>query len=116
MPNFGKSMADRMKQLNPGNLPSATGMAWYTQDTYLQCLAIFSDATDLHDTFDEWIVAAKRTENQLSQQGMKVIRVEIDPATFPAWCVKNGYRNIDTDARTHFANLKAAESLGLKPK
>ena len=116
MSKFEKRMSDKMKRHNPNNVSSAVGMAWYTRSAYPLCLAIFSDAADYPDTFDEWLTKAEQTEKKLRQQGVRVIRAEIDPNTFPSWCAANGFSNVDTQARCHYANLKAAESLGIKPK
>lgn len=111
MSDIGKFMSDKMKRLNPNNVPSAVGIGWYTRETYPLCLAIFADAANLPDTFDEWLVKAEQTEKQLRQQGMRVVRVEIDPKTFPSWCSANGFSKIDTKARCHYGNLKAMEVL-----
>lgn len=112
--DFGKRMSDRMKQLNPGNLRSAHGIAWYRPETYERCLAIFQDADDLPDTYDEWLVQAEEGEEQLKREGLKVVRAEIDPVAFPGWCANEGYAQIDTHARIAFANAMALDFLRKK--
>ena len=112
--DFGKHLSDRMKRLNPQNVPSAVGIGWYRPETYDRCLAIFDDASDLPDTFDEWLALAEKTERQLKSQGMKVVRVEIDPDTFPQWCTDEGYSKIDKHARMAFGNMMAMKSLRKK--
>lgn len=114
--DFGKRMSDRMKRLNPQNLPVAVGMAWYRPETYERCLAIFKDSADLPDSFEEWIALAQQSEQQLKRQGMKVVRAEIDPDTFPGWCAEQGYSKIDKDSRMAFANAMAAEYLSKNRK
>ena len=91
------------------------GIPWFTKDSYPRCLEIFDDPGDYPDTFNEWIAKAKETEKKLLRLGAKVIRAEIDPNTFPAWCAMNGFDKVDAKARSHFANLKAAESVGIRP-
>lgn len=109
--DFGVFLAERMNAINPNNVPSAVGIGWYRPETYAHCLKIFDDRNDLPDTFEEWKQLAERTERQLAAQGMKTVRVDIDPNTFPAWCRKNGFAKIDKHARMAFGNDKALESL-----
>lgn len=109
-------MADRLRAINPNNLPTATGIAWYKPSTYAKCLEIFDDAADLPDSFDSWFPKAQAIEQDLRNQGMEVIRVEIDPDTFPEWCAANGIAKLDKDARMHYGNLKAHEYLVNKPR
>lgn len=116
MANIGKQMSDKLKEHNLHDVPTVVGIAWYKRDSYPRCLATFVDGASLHETFDEWLTAAEKVEKQLLQQGQKVVRVDIDPDTFPDWCAKNGFTQIDAKARTHYGNMRAAESLGVKPK
>lgn len=109
MASFGDHVAGKMKSLNTRGLPMAVGITWYTPETYARCLEIFEDAADQHDTFDAWLGTATKTEKDVRRQGLRVVRAEIDPDTFPAWCAANGFGKIDHEARTHFANLKAKE-------
>jgi hypothetical protein len=74
-------------------------------------LAIFDDADDLPDSFDNWLVLAEKTAKQVSNQGMMVIRAEIDPDTFPQWCADRGHANIDSYARIAYANFVAMQHL-----
>lgn len=80
-----------------------------------KCLAIFDDPGYYPITFDEWFGQAQNSEKELLRRCSKVIRVVIDPNTFPAWCAANGFDAVDAKARNHFVHLKAAESAGLKP-
>ena len=60
---FGVFLADRMKAINPTNLPFAVGIGWYKPEKYAQCLDIFDDRDDLPATFEEWKPLAERTES-----------------------------------------------------
>ena len=101
--------AQGFRKLPP--VPTAVGIAWYRKETYGRCPDIFDDASELPDTFEEWQILAKSTEASVLSSGIKAIRVEIDPHTFPAWCNQHGFRRIDKCARVAFGNLKAFESL-----
>lgn len=109
--DFGVFLAERMKAINPNNVPSAVGIGWYKPETYAQCLEIFDDRDDLPSSFEDWKRLAESTEQQLAAQGMKTVHVEIDPRTFPAWCSENGFAQIDKHARMAFGNAKALEAL-----
>jgi len=101
-----------MKDHYPQNVPSATGICWYRPETYERCLAMFQDSSDLPGSYDEWLIQAEEFEQECKSGGGKVVRVEIDPVTFPRWCADEGYSNIDRHARMAFANLMAMKSLG----
>ena len=109
--DFGKLLAEQMATLNPNNVPSAVGIGWYKPDAYQRCLTMFDDAADLPDTFDEWLILAEQTEMQIKNQGMRVVRVEIDPDTFPDWCAEHGFSRIVKDARMAYGNTMAAQIL-----
>lgn len=109
--DFGEFLAERMKAINRNNVPSVVGIGWYKAETYSQCLKIFDDRDDLPDSFEDWQQFAVRTEQQLAAQGMKTVRVEIDPTTFSAWCRENGFARVNKDARMAYGNAKALESL-----
>ena len=113
--DIGSFLAGRLKQINPGNVPFACGIGWYRPDTYARCLAIFEDASDLPDTFADWLRIAEQTERHLRREGMDVVRVEIDPNTFPAWCADNGITRVNRHARMQYGNTKALEYLQSKP-
>ncbi len=108
---FGAFLAERMKAANPNNVPSAVGIAWYKAETYARCLELFDDRDDLPDAFDDWRQLAERTEQKLAYQGIKTVRVDIDPRTFPAWCSESGFAKLDKHARMAYGNAKALEAL-----
>jgi hypothetical protein len=108
---FSVLLAERLKAINPRNVPTAVGIAWYRPGTYTECVNIFDDGDDLPATFHDWLPVAQRIEQQLAVQGMRTVRVYIDPATFPAWCSENGFAKIDRNARIAFGNAMALEAL-----
>lgn len=89
----------------------AVGMAWYRRETYSVCLDLFSDADQLPSTYDDWLVIAKQTEQDLKRRGINVVRAVIEPEAFRWWCADHGHAKIDTKARTDFANEVAAKHL-----
>lgn len=109
--DVGKVIAEETRRLNPHHAPSITGVAWYARVNYPRCLAIFEDAADLPGTFDEWLAKAEQAEQALGREGMRVVRAEIDPHTFGAWCQAHGFQHIDDEARMEYANLHGATIL-----
>jgi len=85
---------------------SAVGLAWYRKEHYAQLRALFIDGARLHDTHAGWLAAARATEAHLAANGRRVVRVDIEPEEFVAWCSAHGV-NPDAEARTRYANESA---------
>jgi hypothetical protein len=111
---FGEHIAGRIAQANPNGVRSAVGIGWYRPETYERCLAIFDDASKLPRTYDDWLVRAVEAEKQARDKGLRVVRVEIDPDTFPRWCADEGFTKIDEHARQVFGNIVVRNSLRRK--
>ena len=78
--------------MNPSDdkpLP-AVGAYWLDETDYSPALKIFDDGNTLPRTFAEWRKIAEEMEKGLKAYGHPVLRVRIDPSTFPAWCTANG--------------------------
>lgn len=86
-------------------------MVWYSREDYPSILKIMKDAAKLPRTWDEWHQMAETGLRHLSQTGIVVEKVNIDPLTFPDWCRARGL-NVDAQARTAFANETAARKYG----
>jgi hypothetical protein len=83
--------------------PSSVGISWYRgEEDFLRLKAMFKDGDVLPDTYDSWLQEAKRVSGYLTLEGFKVVRVYLDPETFPAWCQANGY-DTDAQARARYA-------------
>jgi hypothetical protein len=93
----------------PENSIRFVGLAWFRNEDYPRLLAIFEDANEMHDTWEEWQESAKKVEDHLKTEGYTVERIFIDPDTFPGWCRKAGVR-INAKARSRFT----AEAVGAK--
>jgi hypothetical protein len=68
----------------------AVGAYWIEEADYPAVLKIFDDGNTLPRTWNEWLKIAEEMEKGLKAYGHPVLRVRIDPATFPAWCVAHG--------------------------
>ena len=64
----------------------AVGAYWIEETDYPALLKIFDDGNTMPRTWAEWLKIAEEMEKGLKAYGHPVMRVRIDPATFPAWC------------------------------
>ena len=77
-----------MTDPNDKPLP-AVGAYWIEEADYPAVVKIFDDGK-MPRTWAEWRKIAEEMEKGLKAYGHPVIRVRIDPATFPAWCAAHG--------------------------
>lgn len=68
----------------------AVGAFWLDEADYAAALRIFDDGNKLPRTWAEWRRIAEEMERGLKSYGHPVMRVRIDPATFPDWCAAHG--------------------------
>ncbi|SMG01052.1 hypothetical protein [Burkholderia singularis] len=74
--------------------PPLIGVAWFNEADYNDLLIIFKG--QLQPTFQEWKRGAVNRVKEIERQGFAVVKVNIDPKTFPAWCAA---RRLEVDAR-----------------
>jgi hypothetical protein len=72
--------------------PPAVGAYWIREEDYAALLNIFEDGANLPPSWQEWVKMAEEMEHGLKAYGHVVLRVYIEPATFPAWCAAHGVR------------------------
>ena len=89
----------------------AVGLVWYRREDYAKVRKIFADGHKLPATFDQWLKRAKRKMEKIQREGHVVVKVYIDPDTFPDWCREQGIR-VDANARTIFAGIAAKAKHG----
>lgn len=68
----------------------AVGVYWVEESDYPALLRILDDGSTLPRTWSEWLKIAEEMEKGLKAYGHPVMRVRIDPATFPTWCAAHG--------------------------
>jgi len=66
--------------------PMLQAMVWYKEEHYRELLTIFDDAHLLPPTFNDWLTRAEAKKAEVEAAGDQVIKVFIDPETFPKWC------------------------------
>ena len=72
------------------NLPPAVGAYWIKEEDYPALLQLFDDGDKMPPNWKEWLKMAEEMEQGLKAYGHVVLRVYIDPATFPDWCAAHG--------------------------
>jgi len=77
--------------------PMLQAMVWYKEEHYQQLLALFDDAELLPRTYADWLVRAEEKKTEVEAAGDQVMKVFIDPETFPEWCEK---KNMPRDANS----------------
>lgn len=84
------------------------------QHEYDAFRSIFVDAHSLPATWQEFMELMDESEQIHEDQGHRVIRVEINPRTFPDWCAQNS-RRIDARARYDYARIIAQSQADRDP-
>ncbi len=82
--------------------PMLQAMVWYKEEDYSHLLTIFDDADQLPPTFEEWLMRAEEKKTEVEAAGDQVIKVFIDPETFPQWCKEKDLPK-DANARSQLA-------------
>lgn len=93
-----------------GQAIDAFGFAWYHLEDYDAIRRVMADGHQFPATFSEWRMKAETGEKKFRREGKVVVRVFIDPETFPDWCRARGL-NIDAHARMLYASLIAKDKI-----
>jgi hypothetical protein len=91
--------------------PPPVGAYWIREQDYPVLRAIFDDGDKLPPTWTEWLKMAEEMERGLKAYGHPVMRVTIDPATFPDWCAAHG-TSPGRDGRKKFVAAAVTERYG----
>jgi len=68
----------------------AIGVYWIEEADYAAARAMFEDGDTLPSSWAAWRKTAEEMKKGLEAYGHPVMKVRIDPATFPAWCAAHG--------------------------
>jgi hypothetical protein len=66
------------------------GVYWIDEPDYAAVVELFDDGGTMPPTWAEWRKMAVEMETGLKAYGHPVMRVRIDPRTFPEWCAAHG--------------------------
>lgn len=84
----------------------AIGIPWYARDDYRRILEVMEDAHLLPKTFDKWLYRAEKTRQEHLRSGVIVVKAQIEPDAFVAWCRENS-QHVDASGRNAYASLVA---------
>jgi hypothetical protein len=68
----------------------AIGIFWIEEADYPAARKNFDDGASLPPSWTDWRKMAEEMKKGLEAYGHPVMKVRIDPATFPAWCASHG--------------------------
>lgn len=103
-----KNKKERKQEPAPRREPMLQAMVWYKEEHYVQLLSIFDDADLLPPLYTDWLNRAEKKKAEVEAAGNQVIKVFIDPQTFPEWCTEKNIK-MDADARSQLA-LEVAQA------
>jgi hypothetical protein len=66
--------------------PPAVAAFWIKEEDYPALLQLFDDGDKMPPRWKDWLKMAEEMERGLKAYGHVVLRVYIDPTTFPDWC------------------------------
>ena len=72
------------------SMPPAVGVYWIREEDYPAVRDVLIDGGKLPRAWKDWLKMAEEMEQGLKAYGHVVLRVTIDPKTFPEWCAANG--------------------------
>jgi hypothetical protein len=91
--------------------PPAVGAYWIKEEDYAALLSIFPDGNKMPPTWKDWLKIAEEMKRGLEAYGHVVMRVYIDPNTFPDWCAANGW-DLGAEGRKKFIAAAVTERYG----
>ncbi len=97
-----KKCSGKEAQQVPERQPSVQAMVWYREEDWETLIAMFADAEMLPRTYEAWLERAHEMQEKVQAEGDAVIKVYIDPETFPKWC-KEKDLPMNAEARAQLA-------------
>ena len=82
--------------------PTLQAMVWYKKEDWDTLMELFPDSHLLPPSYTDWLGRAEEMVKQVEGSGDVVMKVFIDPETFPAWCKEQG-REMNSEARAELA-------------
>ena len=109
-----KAGKEKQPQTQPGaTSPQVKAMVWYKEEHWEQLRTLFTDADKLPVSYEDWHIRASEMQKKMEDEGNAVIKVFIDPETFPQWCDSKGLA-MDSEARSQLAiEVAQAQSFSL---
>ncbi len=87
---------------NSNQGPTLQAMVWYKEEDWDTLMDLFPDRHLLPPSYADWLGRAEEMVKKLEGSGDVVMKVFIDPETFPAWCKEQG-KEMNSEARAELA-------------
>jgi len=97
-----KQQSQPQPQQGPNHQPSVQALVWYKEEHWATLKEMFEDGDMLPASFDDWHTRAEKMKADAEAVGDAVIKVFIDPETFPEWCKAKGLP-MNSEARSQLA-------------
>jgi hypothetical protein len=98
--------------LPPADLASTLmGVAWFRRDQWVRMRQQAADGDKLHETYEEWLEAARHMLEELRSRGMQVLPVEVETVALLRWCREQG-QPCDSAARSTYVSELLSERFG----
>lgn len=98
----------KAKAEEPKRAPTLRAMVWYKEEHWETLRELFVDTDQLPLSFADWSIRAEAKKDEVEAMGDQVIKVFIDPETFPEWCEKKKLP-MNSEARAQLA-IEVAQS------
>jgi hypothetical protein len=82
--------------------PRRVALPWYRAEHYTALKASLADGPKLPEQYETWLLSTEQVEQVVQRSGVEVVRVDIEPAVFLAWCDRAGLAS-DGAARIQYA-------------
>jgi len=93
------------------DIPKAIGIVWYKNEAdYKKALSIFEDSFKMPDTYEGFLKGFALAFAAFEKRGTIPVKAELDPETFPDWCVTRSL-HVDATGRAEWGAWKALEYL-----
>lgn len=105
--------AEQPPQTAPSHQPSVQAMVWYKEEHWQPLKEMFVDGDRLPVSYSDWLTRAEAMKGEAEAAGDAVIKVFIDPESFPEWCSSKGLE-MNSEARAQLAiEVAQAQSFAL---
>ena len=87
-------------------------LAWYRQDQWQLLLDYSTDSDRLERTYQEWLEHAEKKVNEMSKEGINVVKININIEEMKKWCERHD-KPIDGYTRSEYAVFLAQNNLNI---
>ena len=94
-----------MRKAKVSSSTTAIGVAWYRPEEWETLHNASTDKDQLEETHAQWLKEAKRVVKQLRQQGLQIVKIDVEVADLLLWC--EGQKiPLNAEARSKYTAFK----------